>query len=125
MLPIVWLGLFFQTVDACINQNGVGNGFKTRYYNLIEGESIHITAEPNRRWHISRACKAKLTCSHFSVPFTKGCYNESLEVIDGNVVKVRYCGYTTDLDYDLVGDTVLDIKSLLKGVYKSLRLHNY
>ena len=73
----------------------------------------------NKKWHITRdpmICRAKISCENFFIPSTDGCVENFLEIIDGDVTKLRYCGFSNSLEYEARGDTVLNIKTVLKGL---------
>lgn len=93
------------------------DGLNTKFYTLIPGDEISID-QPVGSWHITRnseTCKAQLTCQNFAVEPSSGCQSQSLEIVDGNTVKLRYCGYTDLLEYEAKGQTTLEIKTSLKG----------
>lgn len=93
------------------------DGMNTKFYTLIPGDEIPID-KPIGSWHISRnseTCKAQLICKDFAVTPSAGCRTQSLEIIDGTAIKLRYCGYTDLLEYDAKGQTTLEIKTTLKG----------
>lgn len=59
----------------------------------------------------SRVCTAVLTCNLFNVKYSANCEQDYLEVLDGNVMRVKYCGSSTNLRYEAKGVDVFDVKS--------------
>ncbi len=96
---------------------GVGN-VDTRFYTLLPGEQIPLEKKADSRWYITRheSCRAVLSCDFFYIPKTSGCQTSSLEVIDGEAVKLRLCGFSNNLEYVAKGETFLDIRSTIKGM---------
>ncbi len=87
-------------------------------HTLSRGSTIEVkTPEVNLgqscAWliNVKSGCTTVLTCSSFLMPVTKGCTTNFLELVDGSVIRVRYCGKSNSLRYVSKGRSVFDIKS--------------
>merc|ERR1711971_227435 len=114
LIPLLCI-VFIKASEGCNHQN---DEKLSKFHTLIRGNEISIqsTGSSQERWHIIRdsICKAKLTCKNFYIPPSEDCLKSSLEVIDGDLIKLRFCGYSSILEYEAKGKTVLDIRSTIK-----------
>ena len=85
-------------ITSCKGCNNQKEESVVKYHTLISGSEISINSKVGR-WHITidSKCKAKLTCPNFYIPPSKDCLTSSLEVIDGDRIKLRFCGYSKNL----------------------------
>ena len=86
---------FFKICQGC---QPTTEGPQVKYHTLVRGNDFPISSS-NGRWHITRdsICKAKLTCNNFYISPSEDCLISSLEIIDGNLIKLRFCGYSSNL----------------------------
>lgn len=136
LIPLLCI-VFIKSSEGCNHQN---DEKLSKFHTLIRGNEISIrsTGSSQERWHIIRdsICKAKLTCKNFYIPPSKDCLKSSLEVIDGDLIKLRFCGYSS-----ILGEYILFTKAGKEnwwpevkfaehifpiGVYyKIIKLHNH
>ena len=112
---IVFGLLLMKTCQGCNNQP---TEKKAENLELRPGQVLDLTGV-NKHWKIaydSNVCQALFDCDGFFIPSTRGCRDNFLEIIDGEFVKLRYCGYSSNLEYEAKGSAELDIKTVLKGV---------
>ena len=97
LIPLLCI-VFIKASEGCNHQN---DEKLSKFHTLIRGNEISIrsTGASQERWHIIRdsICKAKLTCKNFYIPPSEDCLKSSLEVIDGDLIKLRFCGYSSIL----------------------------
>ena len=97
LIPLLCI-VFIKASEGCNHQN---DEKLSKFHTLIRGNEISIqsTGSSQERWHIIRdsICKAKLTCKNFYIPPSEDCLKSSLEVIDGDLIKLRFCGYSSIL----------------------------
>ena len=97
LIPLLCI-VFIKASEGCNHQN---DEKLSKFHTLIRGNEISIrsTGSSQERWHIIRdsICKAKLTCNNFYIPPSEDCLKSSLEVIDGDLIKLRFCGYSSIL----------------------------
>ena len=85
-------------ITSCKGCNNQKEESVVKYHTLTSGSEILINSKVGR-WHITMdsKCKAKLNCPNFYIPPSKDCLTSSLEVIDGDRIKLRFCGYSKNL----------------------------